>query len=289
MTTLTTGHPGPPKEESAMHPRPRRPGHPERPTGAAAPASVETGEGTAVAAPDAPDAAGADQPEADARATDHDGPTVPGFDELGLDPGLVAALGELGYEEPTPIQAGAIPPLIAGRDLLGRAATGTGKTAAFALPILQTLATRPHRDAPMALVLVPTRELAMQVAEAIHRYGRSLGARVLPIFGGQPIGRQLQTLSRGVDVVVATPGGRSTTQAGLPAAGRAEGRGARRGRRDARHGLLRGHRGDPRSHARRPSDGAVLRHDAVAHRQARQAPPDRSGAHRDPVGAARAR
>jgi ATP-dependent RNA helicase DeaD len=129
-----------------------------------------------------------------------------GFTDLGLDPLLVAALTGLGYEEPTPIQRESIPPMLAGRDLLGQAATGTGKTAAFALPILQRLQNNASRRAPMALVLVPTRELAMQVSEAIHKYGRKVEVRVLPIFGGQPIGRQLQELKRGVDVVVATPG-----------------------------------------------------------------------------------
>ncbi|MBA3283287.1 MAG: DEAD/DEAH box helicase [Acidimicrobiia bacterium] len=130
----------------------------------------------------------------------------PAFGDLGLRSELVDALGSLGYEEPTPIQSEAIPPMVAGRDLLGQAATGTGKTAAFALPILQRLDVDRGRTEPMALVLVPTRELAMQVSEAIHRYGRGIGARVLPIFGGQPIGRQLQALRRGIDVVVATPG-----------------------------------------------------------------------------------
>ena len=130
------------------------------------------------------------------------------FADLGLRPELLDALQGLGYEEPTPIQAEAIPPLLAGRDLLGQAATGTGKTAAFALPILQRLDGEPggRSKRPMALVLVPTRELAIQVSEAIHRYGRQLGARVLPVYGGQPIGRQLGALDRGVDVVVATPG-----------------------------------------------------------------------------------
>src|SRR6476469_1002069 len=94
-----------------------------------------------------------------------------GFVVLGLDARIVAALTALGYEEPTPIQQQTIPPLIEGRDLLGQAATGTGKTAAFALPILQRLAAGGHGGGPLALVLVPTRELAMQVAEAVHRYG----------------------------------------------------------------------------------------------------------------------
>src|SRR3954454_25380709 len=131
------------------------------------------------------------------------------FAALELRPELLDALTSLGYEEPTPIQSEAIPPLLAGRDLLGQAATGTGKTAAFALPVLERLASRGdgrERRAPLALVLVPTRELANQVSEAVHRYGRRLGARVLPIYGGQPIFRQLRALERGVDVVVATPG-----------------------------------------------------------------------------------
>ena len=126
------------------------------------------------------------------------------FSDLELRPELLEALTALGYEEPTPIQSEAIPPLLAGRDLLGQAATGTGKTAAFALPILQVLAGPFGR--PSALVLVPTRELAVQVSEALHRYGRGIGARVLPIYGGQAITRQLGMLKRGVDVVVATPG-----------------------------------------------------------------------------------
>jgi ATP-dependent RNA helicase DeaD len=131
----------------------------------------------------------------------------PGFDTLGLDPRLAEALSELGYEEPTPIQRATIPSLIEGRDLVGQAATGTGKTAAFALPLLQRLAGRGQdRPRPSNLILVPTRELAMQVAQAVHRYGKSLGADVLAIYGGQAYGPQLRALERGVDVVVATPG-----------------------------------------------------------------------------------
>src|SRR5712671_107114 len=98
-----------------------------------------------------------------------------GFASLGLSGRLVAAVAALGYEEPTPIQREAIPVLLAGRDVLGQAATGTGKTAAFALPLLQRIAEAPAaRGRTTALVLVPTRELAMQVAEAVHKYGRSL-------------------------------------------------------------------------------------------------------------------
>jgi ATP-dependent RNA helicase DeaD len=128
------------------------------------------------------------------------------FDGLGLRPELLQALSALGYEEPTPIQQEAIPPLVEGRDLLGQAATGTGKTAAFALPVLQRLPAHRRDRAPVALVLVPTRELAVQVSEALHRYGKDLGARVLPVYGGAPIVRQLRSLESGVDVVVATPG-----------------------------------------------------------------------------------
>jgi ATP-dependent RNA helicase DeaD len=130
-----------------------------------------------------------------------------GFSALGLDAALVGALTSLGYEEPTAIQREAIPPLLAGRDVLGQAATGTGKTAAFALPLLHRIG-RPSgtQRAVRALILVPTRELAMQVAEAVHRYGRALDVRVLPIYGGQSLTQQLRALQRGVDVVVATPG-----------------------------------------------------------------------------------
>jgi ATP-dependent RNA helicase DeaD len=137
------------------------------------------------------------------RDTSTDGTT---FEHLGLRTELLKALSALGYEEPTPIQQEAIPPLVEGRDLLGQAATGTGKTAAFALPILQVLPAHRRDRAPIGLVLVPTRELAVQVSEALHRYGKDLGARVLPVYGGAPIVRQLRSLESGVDVVVATPG-----------------------------------------------------------------------------------
>ena len=131
----------------------------------------------------------------------------PGFDSLGLDPRLVEALSTLGYEEPTPIQRATIPSLVEGRDLVGQAATGTGKTAAFALPLLHRLSLLPDdRPRPSNLILVPTRELAMQVAQAVHRYGKALGVDVLAIYGGQAYGPQLRALNRGVDVVVATPG-----------------------------------------------------------------------------------
>lgn len=129
----------------------------------------------------------------------------PGFAALGLEAPLLATLETLGYEEPTPIQREAIPPLLAGRDLLGRAATGTGKTAAFALPMLQ-LISHAERACPSALVLVPTRELAIQVGEAVQRYGNELRVNVVALYGGQAFGPQLHALKRGVDVIVATPG-----------------------------------------------------------------------------------
>ena len=129
----------------------------------------------------------------------------PGFAALGLEARLLATLEALGYEEPTPIQREAIPPLLAGKDVLGQAATGTGKTAAFTLPLLQRIAHSP-KTKPSAIILVPTRELAIQVGEAVGRYGKELRTSVLPLYGGQAIGPQMHVLKRGVDVIVATPG-----------------------------------------------------------------------------------
>ncbi len=126
------------------------------------------------------------------------------FAQLGLRAEILRALIELGYENPTPIQEGAIPALLAGRDVLGQAQTGTGKTAAYALPLLEQLDL--NGRGVQALVLVPTRELALQVNEAIYRYGRYLGARVLAIYGGQSYTRQMKRLDAGVHVVAGTPG-----------------------------------------------------------------------------------
>ncbi len=135
---------------------------------------------------------------------------LPAFSDLPLRPELLAVVDELGYTQPSPIQAQAIAPLVEGRDLLGQAATGTGKTAAFALPILERLAElRPERNrgsAPFALILAPTRELALQVTEAVTRYGAGLRARVVTVYGGAPAGPQWKALKDGVDIVVATPG-----------------------------------------------------------------------------------
>ena len=127
------------------------------------------------------------------------------FSDLGLPETLLAALREVGYESPSPIQAATIPPLLAGRDLLGQAQTGTGKTAAFALPALARLDPAPGK--PQVLVLAPTRELAIQVAEAFQKYAHHVpGFQILPIYGGQGYGPQLHALRRGVHVVVGTPG-----------------------------------------------------------------------------------
>jgi ATP-dependent RNA helicase DeaD len=127
------------------------------------------------------------------------------FDQLGLTKPILAAIKDVGYEAPTPIQAKTIPPLLAGRDLIGQAQTGTGKTAAFAIPILQALDLGQAQI--QALVLTPTRELCIQVAEAIHTYARHMGpVRVLPVYGGQSIQPQLRRLRAGVHVIVGTPG-----------------------------------------------------------------------------------
>jgi ATP-dependent RNA helicase DeaD len=127
------------------------------------------------------------------------------FAELGLAPEIHRVIDEVGYETPSPIQARSIPPLLEGRDLLGQAQTGTGKTAAFALPLLSRLDLAKKK--PQILVLTPTRELALQVSEAIRTYARHLpGFQVLPVYGGQSMSQQLRQLHRGVHAVVGTPG-----------------------------------------------------------------------------------
>ena len=127
------------------------------------------------------------------------------FDDLGLSPSILETIREIGYETPSPIQAASIPHLLEGRDILGQAQTGTGKTAAFALPILSRIDL--SRRVPQALILAPTRELAIQVAEAFQTYARHLeGFHILPVYGGQGMGQQLRQLARGVHVIVGTPG-----------------------------------------------------------------------------------
>ena len=132
---------------------------------------------------------------------------TPTFKALGLQRELTDAVAALGYEEPTPVQRETIPLLLEGRDLLGQAETGTGKTAAFALPMLQRIGEgRPSPRQTCGLVLVPTRELAMQVAEAVHKYAKGVGLTVLALYGGAPMHQQIRALERGAHVVVATPG-----------------------------------------------------------------------------------
>jgi ATP-dependent RNA helicase RhlE len=129
------------------------------------------------------------------------------FASFGLRPEIIRALEERGYSEPTTVQSRAIPGVLAGRDMLAGAQTGTGKTAAFTLPILDRLSQRPATSrAPRALVLVPTRELAAQVAESVRLYGRYLAVRSTVVFGGVGIHPQIEALRRGTDVLVATPG-----------------------------------------------------------------------------------
>jgi ATP-dependent RNA helicase RhlE len=128
------------------------------------------------------------------------------FADLGLAPELLRALADKGYDAPTPIQSQAIPAVLGGRDVLAGAQTGTGKTAAFVLPILQKLAASPAARHPRALVLTPTRELAAQVAESAKTYGRHLKLRTLVVFGGVNINPQFDALEGGCDLLVATPG-----------------------------------------------------------------------------------
>ncbi|MBN8482411.1 MAG: DEAD/DEAH box helicase [Xanthomonadales bacterium] len=133
------------------------------------------------------------------------------FDTLGLSPALLRAIADQQYTEPTPVQAAAVPVVLAGRDVMAGAQTGTGKTAAFTLPLLEQLYVRNPRAAaatrkPRALILTPTRELAAQVQESVRTYGKHVGAKSVTIFGGVGMNPQIDALRRGVDIVVATPG-----------------------------------------------------------------------------------
>src|SRR5579875_1061403 len=131
--------------------------------------------------------------------------TLPqGFEELGVGQDILRALQDIGYESPTPIQRQAIPVLMEGRDLMAQSQTGTGKTAAFAIPMIEKV--DPNEPVVQGLVLAPTRELSVQVAETIHKLGRFRGVTDMPIYGGQPYDRQLRALKRGVQIVVGTPG-----------------------------------------------------------------------------------
>src|SRR6476646_4052087 len=131
------------------------------------------------------------------------------FSNLGLTPSLYLPLARLGYQQPTPIQARAIPAVLTGADLFARAQTGTGKTAAFGLPMIERIVVQPkggRSRLPRGLVLVPTRELAAQVHRSLSTYGAPAQLRVTAIFGGVGMGAQIQSLRHGTDIVVATPG-----------------------------------------------------------------------------------
>lgn len=129
---------------------------------------------------------------------------ITSFEDLHLDRKILAALKDMGFEEPSPIQKGAIPLALEGEDLIGQAQTGTGKTAAFGIPIIQNINEKDRHI--QALVMSPTRELCIQVADEISKIGRTKRVRVLPVYGGQPIERQIRSLKRGIQVVIGTPG-----------------------------------------------------------------------------------
>jgi ATP-dependent RNA helicase DeaD len=129
---------------------------------------------------------------------------TPNFNEFNLQPQLAQTIDDIGYAAPTPIQSAVIPAMLAGHDVIGQSQTGSGKTAAFALPILHNLQTAQRHV--QSLVVTPTRELAIQVADAMHTYGRQTGVHVLAVYGGQPYDRQIRHLKKGVQIVVGTPG-----------------------------------------------------------------------------------
>jgi ATP-dependent RNA helicase DeaD len=129
---------------------------------------------------------------------------IPNFEDLGLSGALLKSIQDVGYEEPTPIQVRVLPALLSGADVIAQAQTGSGKTAAFGFPIIESIDARNRRV--QALILCPTRELAIQVAEALHKYGRHKDVETLPIYGGQPYERQFRGLQRGPQIVVGTPG-----------------------------------------------------------------------------------
>ena len=144
--------------------------------------------------------------------------TAPRFADLGLSETMLAALVSVAYETPTPVQAGIIPRALAGVDVLGQARTGTGKTAAFAIPILERLDQPARGHQPRALVLVPTRELAVQVRDEVERLSHGRKLRATAIYGGKPLRSQIDRLQKGSDIVIGTPGrvldhlGRGTLQ-----------------------------------------------------------------------------
>jgi ATP-dependent RNA helicase DeaD len=131
---------------------------------------------------------------------------APRFTDLGLSDTMLAALKSVAYETPTPVQAGIIPRALAGVDVLGQARTGTGKTAAFAIPILEKLDQPARGHQPRALVLVPTRELAVQVRDEVERLAHGRKIRATAVYGGKPLRSQIDRLQKGADIVIGTPG-----------------------------------------------------------------------------------
>ena len=182
----------------ALTPKPaaKKAGPPATRTSASGQAAAKTAK--PVKPPKAPAAPAPTAPEPEVETT------LLGFGDLGLTEPMLHAIADLGFEAPTPIQARSIPLLLAGRDLIGQAQTGTGKTAAFGLPLIQL--TDVTRMEPQALVLEPTRELAVQVAGGIHALAKHTGLRVVPVYGGQPLDRQFRALREGAQIVVGTPG-----------------------------------------------------------------------------------
>ncbi len=186
------------------------------------------------------------------------------FAELGLSPDMLKAVARLGFEEASPIQSAAIPILLAGKDVVGQSQTGSGKTAAFAIPLIEKI--KGERRVPQGLILLPTRELAMQVAEEVAKLALfKKGVRELPIYGGASYDRQLRGLRDGAQIIIGTPGRvmdhleRGTLSLKEVTHGR-----ARRGGPDARHGVPRGHRKDSFPGPGRAADGPLFGHRAAS-------------------------
>ena len=188
------------------------------------------------------------------------------FTDLGLSDPVLRAIGDAGYSEPTPIQEQAIPHVLTGRDIMGCAQTGTGKTASFTLPMIDILAAgRAKARMPRSLIMEPTRELAAQVAESFETYGKYNKLTMALLIGGVVVFEdQERKLDRGVDVLIATPGRLlDHVRARQGAARRRQGAGDRRGRPHARHGLHSRRRAHRRADAEDPPDPVLLRHHAA--------------------------
>ena len=200
-----------------------------------------------------------------------------GFADFGLSQGVLDAITALEYTEPTPIQVEAIPVIMRGRDIIGQAQTGSGKTAAFGLPAVEQI--DETSEDIQVLVLTPTRELCIQVAQAMRTFSEFKGVKVVAVFGGQPIPEQTVQLRQGPQIVVGTPGRvMDLIRRGWLQLSDTPLRRARRGRRDALARLHGGRRVDPQEDAVGPPDAALLGHDAGADPQARRPLPLRARA-----------